>query len=201
MNESSHAKKQTKKTLSDTTISVFIFFIAGMTAGCIAAYIFRNGIYSYIFHLYQSLLTQLQDSEVNKQDFFLLAARRNLKYLLLIWFFAFTNIWRYYYRLFSGYTGIQNGLLVSFCVQINGLWGITGFLCFLLPQTLLLIPAFLISFNHCEKLHENLHSITFPKYRLFLCEFPFFAVSLLLLLLGCFLEASFSPGLLRLYFH
>lgn len=201
MNESVSVKTPSKKTLSDTSISVFLFAAAGAAIGCILAYLLRNGIYSYIFHLYQTLLSQLQTLEVDRQDFFLLAARRLLKYYLLLWFFAFTNIWKYYYRLFSGYIGFQSGLLLAFCVQLNGLWGVVGFLCFLLPHSLLVIPAFLVSTRHCDRLHRQLHSITVPKHRLILCEFPYFFLSMVLLLLGCLLETCTNPALLRLYFR
>lgn len=194
-------KNQTKKTLSNTSISVFLFVAAGLSLGCITAFILRNGLYSYIFHLYRTLLTQLQSLEVDRQDFFLLAFRRTIKYFLLLCFFSFTNIWKYYYRLFSLYIGFQHGLLLAFCLQLNGLWGIVGYLCFLLPQALLIIPAFLMCIDHCEYTHNELHSITISRHKLILCEFPFFFLSALLLILGCLLEAYGNPGLLRLYFR
>lgn len=194
-------KDQSKKTLSNTSISVFLFVAAGLSLGCITAFLLRSGIYAYIFHLYQTLLSQLQPLEIDRQDFFLLAIRRTLKYFLLLWFFSFTNVWKYYYRLFSIYIGFQHGLLLAFCVQLNGLWGLAGYFCFLLPQAFLVIPAFLICINHCDHIHSQLHSITISKHSLILCEFPFFFVSTLFLILGCLLEACANPALLRLYFR
>ena len=64
-------KDQSKKTLSNTSISVFLFVAAGLSLGCITAFLLRSGIYAYIFHLYQTLLSQLQTLEIDRQDFFL----------------------------------------------------------------------------------------------------------------------------------
>ena len=196
MNDTGAVKNKTKKTLPVITISVFLFAAAGLSAGCL-----RSNIYASVFHLYQTLLSELQTLEINRQDFFLLAVRRAGKYFVLLWFFAFTNIWKYYYRLFSAYIGFQNGLLLTFCVTLNGFTGIFGFVCFLLPQAFLFIPAFLIAISHCQQLHGGLHSITLTHHRLILCELPYFLLSAALVLLGCLVEASVNPALLRLYFR
>ena len=78
---------------------------------------------------------------------------------------------------------------------------IFGFVCFLLPQALLFIPAFLIAISHCDHLHCGLHSITLTRHRLILCELPYFLLSATLVLLGCLMEANINPALLRLYFR
>lgn len=201
MNDTGAVKNKTKKTLPVITISVFLFAAAGLSAGCLTAYLLRSNIYASVFHLYQTLLSELQTLEINRQDFFLLAVRRAGKYFVLLWFFAFTNIWKYYYRLFSAYIGFQNGLLLTFCITLNGFTGIFGFVCFLLPQALLFIPAFLIAISHCDHLHCGLHSITLTRHRLTLCELPYFLLSATLVLLGCLMEANINPALLRLYFR
>lgn len=189
------------KPLSPTTVIIILFFAIGLLAGCLTAYFLRSSLYAMIFHLYQSLITQLQTLEINLQDFFLLAARKNLKYFLLLYFFSFTNVWKYYYRLFLTYTGFQNGLLLSFCIQMNGIPGIIGYFCFLLPHAVLFIPAYLTAIRHCERLHQELHHVKTSKKQVILCQIPYFLASLALLLLGCLLEAAFNPALLRLYFR
>lgn len=189
------------KPLSPAVTITGIFFAIGIILGITAAHLLRDGLYASVFHLYQSLLTQLQSLEINIQDFFLLAARKNLKYFIVLCFFAFTNVWKYYYRFFLVYAGFQNGLLLSFCIQLNGISGIIGYLCFLMPHAVLLVPAYLIAICHCCHLHNNLHSISATKGQAVLCELPFLLAALALLLLGCLAEAAFNPSLLRLYFR
>ncbi len=193
--------EQNTRPLPSGTVAISIFFTAGIILGAIFAHLQRSGLYASVFHLYQSLLSQLQALEIDIQDFFLLAARKNLKYFILICFFAFTNVWKYYYRLFLIYTGFQNGLLLSFCIQLDGPTGILGYFCFLLPHMVLFIPAYLIVIIHCSHLHHNLHSITVTRGQAVLRELPFLLAALALLLLGCLLEATFNPALLRLYFR
>lgn len=189
------------KPLSPTSIIAGVFFAIGIILGITIAHLLRSGLYASVFHLYQNLLNQLQSLEINVQDFFLLALRKNLKYFIVLCFFAFTNVWKYYYRFFLIYAGFQNGLLLSFCIQLKGIGGIIGYLCFLMPQAVLFVPAYLIAICHCCHLHNNLHSITATKRQAILCELPFLLAALALLLLGCLLEAAFNPSLLRLYFR
>ena len=72
-------KDQSKKTLSNTSISVFLFVAAGLSLGCITAFLLRSGIYAYIFHLYQTLLSQLQTLGNRPSGFLLACHSQNLK--------------------------------------------------------------------------------------------------------------------------
>jgi uncharacterized membrane protein SpoIIM required for sporulation len=176
-------------------------FVLGMATGCLAAHVLRNNLYASVFQLYQTLSEQLKTVEIDRKDFFLLALRKNLKYFLLLSFFAFTNVWKYYYRIFLMYCGFQNGLLLSFCVQMNKTSGIAGYFCFLLPQALLLIPAFLLAFVQAKQVNALLQDSPKTPKKVLLCRLPFWLLALLLLIMGCLAEAALNPSLLRLYFQ
>jgi uncharacterized membrane protein SpoIIM required for sporulation len=175
-----------------------LLFTLGMVSGCLTAYLLREGIYTTVFHLYQTLLEQLSTLEINLQELFLLALKKNLEYFVLLYFFAFTNVWKYYYRGFLLYIGFQNGLLLSFCIQMNGVTGAAKYLCFLLPHSLLLIPAYLLALHQGEHIFRFLHSSRHTSKKLLMYRLPAWILSLLLLILGCLTEAALNPSLLRL---
>lgn len=184
-----------------------LFFAIGLFSGCLIAHFFKDSLYAPLFSFYQTLFTQLKNVEVDTNALFLLTARKQLKYFLFLWFFSFTNIWRYYYRLFLTYIGLQNGLLFSFCLFMNGLPGIAGYFCFLLPHCLLFLPAYVITIVRCQQIYETVSSHyqsssreCYPsKRQLIVCQLPSFLVAFALLLLGCLLEGYFNPSLLRLF--
>lgn len=66
MNDTGAVKNNTKKTLPVITISVFLFAAAGLSVGCLTAYLLRSNIYASVFHLYQTLLSELQTLEINR---------------------------------------------------------------------------------------------------------------------------------------
>lgn len=178
------------------------FFSLGLGAGCLTAHFFKTSLYAPILGFYQTLLTQLPTVDIDSSTLFLLACKKQIKYFLLLWFFSFTNIWKYYYRIFLAYLGFQNGLLLSFCLLMSGLPGIAGFLCFILPQSLLYVPSYLISIYRGQLIYENLtkDSLCTKKSQLIIHQLPSFLVAVSLLLLGCLLEGYLNTPLLRMFF-
>lgn len=187
------------------------FFGAGFIISCLITNFLKTSLYAPILNIYQTTLSGLQTLEIDSVSLFLLAAGKHLKYLLLLWFFSFTNIWKYYYRLFTAYEGIQNGFLLSFCLIMNGTAGILGYLCLLLPHSLLLLPAYVLSIQRCQCLHEGIfacsparesaRALRTTKKQVVLHELPCFLLCLCLLLLGCLLEGYVNPLFLRLFFR
>lgn len=196
-------KKETGSNCSPILFIIYIFFFIGFLAGALTSHFFKTSLYAPILGLYQTLLSQLQALEIDSSALFLLAAKKHLKYFLLLCFFSCTNIWKYYYRLFLIYCGFQNGLLFSFCLIMNGFSGIVGYVCFLLPQTLLLAPSYIIAICHCGLLQESLTRDSFSqtKKQMILHQLPSLLVSIALLLLGCLLEGFLNPSMLRLFFR
>lgn len=195
-------KKETSSNCSSILPAIYFFFLIGFAAGAVTSHLLKTTLYAPVLGLYQTLLSQMQTLEIDGAALFLLATKKHIKYFLLLWFFSFTNIWKYYYRFFLAYSGFQNGLLLSFCLIMSGLSGIGGFFSFLLPQCLLLAPAYIIAISHCELLQDALTRDTFnaSKKQLIFHQLPSFFVSMALLFLGCLLEGYLNPPLLRLFF-
>lgn len=180
-----------------------IFFFAGLVLSCVIAHFFKTTLYAPVLTFYQELLSQLSTTEIHSSSLLLLVCKKHLKYFLLLWFFSFTNIWKYYYRLFLAYLGFQNGLLLSFCLFMNGLAGVLGFLCFLLPHAFFFIPAYFISIYRGQLIYtqlESQHSDT-KKSQLILRQIPSFLVAFSFLFIACLMESYLNPLLLRLFFR
>lgn len=135
-------------------------------------------------------------------------ARRKLKNLFLLAFFALTNVWRFYYAGFTLYTGFSQGLFCSFCMILSGAGGSLQYLLFLLPQSLLLAPVFLLCICHLEELHRNLFTAenaenskgifqNAKKRQLLLSKLPFFFICIILLTVGALLEGYLNIPLLK----
>lgn len=198
--------KPTSKHHSETTSQRFIicsFFGAGMILACFVAHCFKTSLYAPVLNYYQSLLEQLEYTEIQSSTLLLLVYKKQLKYFLLLWFFSFTNIWKYYYRLFLSYTGFQNGLLLSFCLFMNGAFGIVGFLCFLLPHALFFIPAYFISIYRGQLIHRQIltENSGSKKSQLIFHQIPSFLVAISFLFIACLMESYLNPALLRLFYR
>lgn len=204
-------KSINKKLSSPLTAILIFFFCSGLVLSCLAAHLLKTSLYAPILNIYQTMLSGLKSHEIDSVSLFLLAAGKHLKYLLLLWFFCFTNIWKYYYKLFIFYAGIQNGLLFSFCLIMNGVAGIFGYLCLILPHCLFLLPGYVLSILQCHTLHEKIFYCSpgsgaggvssASKKQLILHQLPCFLLSLCLILLACLLEGYINPLLLRLCFR
>ncbi len=182
---------------------ICFFFLAGLILSCGIAYFFQNSLYAPVLNFYQSMLSQLEYTKINSEALLLLVCKKHFKYFLLIWFFSFTNVWKYYYRLFLSYVGFQSGLLLSFCLFMCGPAGIPCYFCFLLPQALPFIPAYFISIYRGQLIHQQLQntSAVTKKSQLILHQLPSFLVAISFLLIACLMESYLNPQLLRLFFR
>ncbi len=178
------------------------FFLTGMISACIISHIFKTSLYAPVLNFYQSMLSHLGTMEIDAGALLLLVCKKHLKYFLLLWFFSLTNIWNYYYRLFLAYIGFQNGLLLSFCLFMNGPLGILEYLCFLLPHALFLVPGYFISIYRGQLIYRQLQKdgSCIKKSQLILHQIPSFLVAISFLLIACLMESYLNPHLLRLFF-
>lgn len=200
-------KKLPLKQLPAMIYGVIALFALGCFLGYLTTHFLKNNIYAPLLSLYQTLNEQLQSVDADRYAVFLLAAKRQMNFFLLLWFFSFTNVWRYYYWGFSVYSGFCNGLLLSFCLLMNGTSGIWEYICFQSPQCLLYIPAYCLTLYHCQTLHFALsgslpehparsHHYT-GKRQMIVHQLPYFLLCAALLLLGCLVEGYFNLPLLR----
>jgi uncharacterized membrane protein SpoIIM required for sporulation len=187
------------------------FFLFGFTGGFLAAHLLRNTLYAPSLSLFQNTLSSLSSLAIDRNDVFLYSMKENVKFFLLFFFFALTNVWRLYYACSTIYSGFSYGLLCAFCILLSGTGGIVEFFCFLLPQALLLIPAYLLAVCSLERLHKGWFSKDYsetssplflhPKRRqLLFASLPSLFFCIILLLLASLIEGYLNIPLLK-YYH
>lgn len=184
------------------------FAIIGLIVGLITGNLLKESLYSPLITIYNETINNIPELDINRMDILLLALKRNLKLFVLLYLFALTNLWTYYYCAFALYTGFTNGLLLSFNIILNGISGIIQFLFYICPQVLLFIPLYLMIIAHCNSFHDEFIScVSYPthdnskqkKGKLALCQFPFIILCLLFITAGCFIEANLNLPLVIWY--
>jgi hypothetical protein len=190
---------------SGLTIALFLL---GFIAGNFGGHLFKDHLYNSVLLLFENTLNNLSTLEINGKDVFLYSLKENLKIFFLLVFFAMTNVWRFYYAGFTLYTGFSQGLFCSFCMILSGAGGFVQYLFFLLPQSLLLAPVFLLCICHLEDLHCDLFSSensdnskgilqNAKKRQLIISKLPLLLICIVLLTAGALLEGYLNIPLLK----
>lgn len=202
-------QKKSSPLSSFSKLTISLFFV-GFLAGCLAAGLFEDSLYAPALTLFQNTLKHISSLAISRNDVFLYSCKENMKCFLLLIFFSLTNVWRLYYAGFTLYTGFSHGLLCSFCVLLYGPGGIIGYFCFLFPQVLLLVPAFLLTVRHLEEFHccwfsaedkEQPRLLLFHSKRrqLLFSKLPPLLLCAILLLCSALLEGYLNIPLLKHY--
>lgn len=174
--------------------TVMIFFFIGMLLGCFVGKLFNPILLPALKSIYSETLSSLPSLDIPSDKIVISSFSRNIKFVLLLFIFSMTDLWRYYCLVFSIYTGFSNGLLLFFNVSIYKFAGIANYTCCIMPQYLVFIPSFLFIIM---KLHRiNCSDDTTQKGKLLLKQFPLFLLSILLILIGSLAEGYINPLLL-----
>lgn len=179
---------------SRAIISSILLYLAGMLLGYLCGHFLRNSLYLTVQSTYEGLLSGIGNTKIPFLPLFLLCIKQQCKNYLLLVFFSCTNVWLLYLSGYLLYRGFTCGLLLLFCTMLNGVSGIWGFFCFLMPQALLYVPTYLCLIR---KLHTTREQT--PKGISLLHEIPSLLLLLLLLLAGCILESTLNLPLLKWY--
>lgn len=208
----SHIKFNFHIPLSSFSKLTIGLFLIGFFFGCLGSHFFEEYLYATVVDLFRNTINQIPWLDIDRNEVFLYSLKDHITYFLLLVFFSLTNVWRIYYFGSTIYTGFSQGLLFSFCTMTYGLGGILQYFCFLLPQSILLVPVFLFALSRLELLHKNWfapenrdieHSPSFlpaPKKRqLLLCQLPFFFVCTVLLVCCALLEGYLNVPIIKSY--
>lgn len=166
----------------------------GVIIGYLLGWLLRHGLLASAQSTFEELFQTLELSSIKHAPLFYLCVKQQVKQFALLLFFAMTNAWICYLCCFLIYTGVSNGLLLCFCMQLGGQGGLWDFCCFLLPQCLIYIPVYLVLI---AKFHE-LRRAT-QKKQSFLSGLPVILLCLVLLGIGCVAETFLNPPLLQWY--
>lgn len=174
--------------------TVIIFFFIGMLLGTLVGKLFYSAFLPELKSIYTETLSSIPSLDIPSDKIVLSSFNRNIKFVLLLFIFSMTDLWRYYCLVFSVYTGFSNGLLLFFNISIYKFAGIANYTCCIMPQYLIFVPSFLYIIM---KLHRiNSCDDTNQKGKLFLKQFPLFLLSILLILIGSLAEGYINPLLL-----
>lgn len=199
-------EQKTKQRMNEKKIPgivkiIIALFIAGMTIGILTGYFMKSSLYSPLITIYNDILSRLTSLDISRSEIFFLSLKRNLKYFVLIYMFAITNIWNWYYGAFLLYIGFSNGLLLTFNIILYGMAGSVRYLCYLFPQSLIFIPIYILIISHCNSFHKAYYGCTDTsiKGKLLFRQFPFWIFIILFIIAGCILEAWLNLPLVIWY--
>ena len=185
--------RQTTKS-SKIILSSTMLYLLGMLLGFISGHLLKNSLYATIKESYDGILTNLSVMKIPFAPLCLLCFKNQCKESILLIFFSFTNVWLFYLCSYLLYRGFTSGLLLLFCTMLQGVSGIWEFFCFLMPQALIYIPAYLCLIQRLQTNRQESKKGISPLH-----EIPIFLFLFLLLLLGCVLESLVNLPLLRWY--
>lgn len=174
--------------------TVIIFFFIGMLLGTLVGKLFNSALLPELKSIYTETLSSIPSLDIPSDKIVLSSFYRNIKFVLLLFIFSMTDLWRYYCLVFSVYTGFSNGLLLFFNISIYKFAGIANYTCCIMPQYLIFVPSFLYIIMKLHKI--NSCDDTNQKGKLFLKQFPLFLLSILLILIGSLAEGYINPLLL-----
>lgn len=199
-------EQKTKQQMNEKKIPgivkiIIALFIAGMAIGILTGYFMKSSLYSPLITIYKDILSRLTSLDISRSEIFFLSLKRNLKYFVLIYMFAITNIWNWYYGAFLLYIGFSNGLLLTFNIILYGMAGSIRYLCYLFPQSLIFIPIYILIIAHCNSFHKTYYvcTDTAKKGKLLFRQFPFWIFIILFMIAGCILEAWLNLPLVIWY--
>ena len=174
--------------------TVIIFFFIGIMLGTLVGKLFNSALLPELKSIYTETLSSIPSLDIPSDKIVLSSFYRNIKFVLLLFIFSMTDLWRYYCLVFSVYTGFSNGLLLFFNISIYKFAGIANYTCCIMPQYLIFVPSFLYIIMKLHKI--NSCDDTNQKGKLFLKQFPLFLLSILLILIGSLAEGYINPLLL-----
>lgn len=197
--------------LSENVLKNMILCVVGMACACLLANMAKHTIFDTASDILNQLTKNLSEKGVSKAEVTLYSFTANSKFALLLFFFSFTNVWKLYSRCFVFYIGFLQGILLSCCLFLRGFSGIFFYLTLLVPHTFLLAPVYLFLLQQLENWHNGSlcrecgntseADNIFPqkKKQIFLQILPLFFATMLLLLLGAWMEGYLNVSLLRLF--
>lgn len=171
--------------------TVIIFFFAGIILGVIVGNLLNPILLPTLKSLYDETLSLLPSLDIPSEKIVFSSFSRNIKFIMLLFIFSMTDLWRYYCLVFSVYTGFSNGLLLFFNISIYNFAGITTYIFCIFPQYLIFVPSFLFIIMKLHKI--NSCDDTTQKGKLLLKQFPLFLLSILLILIGSLIEGYINP--------
>lgn len=97
-----------KRTMPRICKTVIIFFFIGMLIGTLVGKLFNPIILPVLKTIYSETISALPSMDIPSDQIVLSSFSRNIKFVMLLFIFSMTDLWRYYCLVFSVYTGFSN---------------------------------------------------------------------------------------------
>lgn len=181
-------------------------FLGGFFAGVLVLNIWRNFFLQDMEFLSAASLSRLKFLEVDGGTFFRYVLRERLGAAVLLCLLATTYIGTIVLSAYALWMGTMAGIFLSVASIRYGIWGIVLVLVSVLPQYILLVPAYIMLMDWCCCLNmslyhpERLGEIGYGRGKqYFIKKIPRFLVLFLVLIVGSALESYVNPMLLSVF--
>ncbi|MDS1030115.1 stage II sporulation protein M [Bacillota bacterium LX-D] len=195
-----------KKHVNDNIIlyiSISIVLLLGIVCGSLGVKMLENNEEQDLINLIDSFCTTFPSSEVQSGFLLKKCLIANFKILSLIWFLGLTVIGAPLILIVVGIKGFYLGFTAGFLIQEKGLLGILFTTLALMPQNIFNMPALMIagvlaiSFSFWL-LKRHVREGRIQLWRHFISYTLCLSVLALLFTIGSFIEAYFTPMLIKL---
>jgi stage II sporulation protein M len=183
----------------------FNIYIAFLFLGVVLGVLFSNLFQHYYYTAWENWNGQfklnLTSVQINGGDLLVYVIVEKLKAFVLLWVLSTTILGIPYIYIFCVYKGFTMGFLFCLVMQAYGVQAFLAFGAYYFPQCLIYIPVFLLTFAECKELSRQWGKDgpagVLGKIKVLKRYVWTFAILLVLLVLGCLLEAYGNPMVLR----
>ncbi len=195
-----HTSQEERNPKKQQTGKICFFFFASFLAGCLLSGFFFSSVFHAAFLEFKTDTGKIVSLESEKKALLFYYFFLHIRVFFFLVFFAFTNAYKLYSMIFLCYTGLIQGILLTFCIHKDHIFkGLLEYLCFLTPHALLLCPFYLFAFRFLGKTHDTfcLSGTKRKKRELLFKQLPFCLFGIILIFAASFLEAYVNLPLLK----
>lgn len=184
-------------------ISWLYLFLGGFLAGILMINIWRNAFFGEMDLLSAASLSRLKYLDINGRSFLAYILRERLGTVVLLCLLATTYAGTVAIALYAGWMGMMAGVFLSIAAMRYGIKGIFLILAGILPQYLLLVPAYIMLMKWCyqmctglyypHKVYEDGYGV---KRQYFMKKILQLLIILLVVIIGSMVESYVNPILI-----
>lgn len=193
-------KKIDFKNLNILQVAIIIISI-GFIIGILFANFFKDFYFNQMLEYNRNLFNKLSQININRKILFEFIIIDKLKKYFLFWVLVYTFLCLPYmiWKLLS--FGFLTGFLISAFSLNYGIKGLLLVLIYNFPQGLIYFPLYVIllikGYNMNTRLRKESRYSSAGRREVFISSIPMIIISLVLLILGCFLEAFINSYMVK----
>ncbi len=138
-------------------ISWLYLFLGGFLIGILSINIWRNTFFGEMDLLSAASLSRLKYLDINGNSFLAYILKERIGTLVILCLLATTYVGTVTIALYAAWMGMMAGIFLSVAAMRYGLRGIFLILAGVMPQYLLLVPAYIMLMNWCYQICTGLY--------------------------------------------